>query len=115
MDNIQERYKAGCRNRKIVRLVDFGALELEPGVEGLVHVSQIAYTHVESRRMLGRPNGGGKVLDVKPDERRISPRIKETTENPAGNSIRSHRQQAHTEDHPPITIGELGGDIFKEE
>jgi ribosomal protein S1 len=120
-DNIQERYKAGdVVTGKIVRLVDFGAfVELEPGVEGLVHVSQIAYTHVEKPQDVLEEGQmvEVKVLDVKPDERRISLSIKETTEKPRRefNKEKPQAQQAHTEDHPPITIGELVGDIFKEE
>jgi predicted RNA-binding protein with RPS1 domain len=48
-DNIQDRYKAGqVITGKVVRLVDFGAfVELEPGVEGLVHISQISFEHVD--------------------------------------------------------------------
>jgi len=120
-DNIQERYKAGdIVTGKVVRLVDFGAfVELEPGVEGLVHVSQIAYTHVEKPRDVLEEGQmvEVKVLDVKPDERRISLSIKETTEKPRRefSKERPQAQQVHSEDHPPITIGELVGDIFKEE
>ncbi len=120
-DNIQERYKAGdIVTGKVVRLVDFGAfVELEPGVEGLVHVSQIAYTHVEKPRDVLEEGQmvEVKVLDVKPDERRISLSIKETTEKPRRefSKEKPQAQQVHSEDHPPITIGELVGDIFKEE
>jgi ribosomal protein S1/(E)-4-hydroxy-3-methyl-but-2-enyl pyrophosphate reductase len=120
-DNIQERYKAGdVVTGKVVRLVDFGAfVELEPGVEGLVHVSQIAYTHVEKPQDVLEEGQmvEVKVLDVKPDERRISLSIKETTEKPRRefNKEKAQAQQVHSEDHPPITIGELVGDIFKED
>lgn len=120
-DNIQERYKAGdIVTGKVVRLVDFGAfVELEPGVEGLVHVSQIAYTHVEKPQDVLEEGQmvEVKVLDVKPDERRISLSIKETTEKPRRefSKEKPQAQQVHSEDHPPITIGELVGDIFKEE
>lgn len=67
------------------RLVDFGAfVEVAPGVEGLVHVSQIAH------RRIGTPHEvlkegqqvNVKVLDVNVAEKRISLSIKETEEAP---------------------------------
>jgi len=67
------------------RLVDFGAfVEVAPGVEGLVHVSQIAH------RRIGTPHEvlkegqqvNVKVLDINVGEKRISLSIKETEEAP---------------------------------
>ena len=119
-DNIQERYKVGdIVTGKVVRLVDFGAfVELEPGVEGLVHVSQIAHAHVEKPQDVLKEGQTVevKVLDVKSDERRISLSIKETIEKPKREFIKEkpQAQQVHSDDQPPITIGELVGDIFKE-
>ncbi len=45
-----EKYSEGqVINGKVVRVLDFGAfVELEPGVDGLIHISQIALKHVES-------------------------------------------------------------------
>jgi ribosomal protein S1 len=119
-DNIRERYSEGdVVTGKVVRLVDFGAfVELEPGVEGLVHISQIAYEHVDKP---GDVLDEGqqvdvKVLDIKPDDRRISLSIKETKEKPKREEPRQKLQEqtVHSDD-PPLTIGELVGDIFKEE
>src|SRR5574338_131096 len=44
---VQERYPVGTRVRgRVVSLTDYGAfIELEPGVEGLVHVSEMSWTH----------------------------------------------------------------------
>jgi len=44
-DSIPERYKAGDRVRgTVTRLTDFGAfLELEPGVEGMIHISEMSW------------------------------------------------------------------------
>jgi ribosomal protein S1/(E)-4-hydroxy-3-methyl-but-2-enyl pyrophosphate reductase len=120
-DNVDERYAVGdIVSGKIVRLVDFGAfVELEPGVEGLVHISQIAYEHVEKPQDVLEEGQtvDVKVLDIKPGDRRISLSIKETTEKPVREERRerSQSQQVHGEDQPPITIGELVGDIFNEE
>ena len=47
-DNIEEKYPVGLiLERKVVRIRPFGAfVELEPGVDGLVHISQVALTRV---------------------------------------------------------------------
>ena len=119
-DNIQGKYSAGeIITGKVVRLVDFGAfVELEPGVEGLVHISQIAYEHIERPEDVLQEGQQVevKVLDIKPDDRRISLSIKETTEKPKQEDNRAKRQDqsVHSED-PPLTIGELVGDIFNQE
>ncbi len=44
--NIQERYKIGDQAKgKVVSLMDYGAfVELEPGVEGLIHISEMSWT-----------------------------------------------------------------------
>lgn len=67
----------------VKRLVSYGAfVEVLPGVEGLVHISRISHDHI------GTPNevlSEGqtvevKVLDVNPDDKRLSLSIKDLTE-----------------------------------
>lgn len=120
-DNILEKYEKGqIVEGKVVRLADFGAfVELEPGVEGLVHVSQIAYHHVEKPQ--DELDEGQvvkvKILDIKPEERRISLSIKEAIERPRKEEKKSRAKQqpVHTDNEEPITtIGDLVGDILRE-
>ena len=78
---VAQRYPMGSRvTGKVVRLTDFGAfIELEPGVDGLLHVSQM------STRPIGRPDELVSVGDeltllvirVDPNERRIGLSLKE--------------------------------------
>jgi small subunit ribosomal protein S1 len=78
---VAQRYPMGSRvTGKVVRLTDFGAfVELEPGVDGLLHISQMAH------RPIGRPeevvNVGDElallVIRVDPHERRIGLSLKE--------------------------------------
>src|SRR2546426_349705 len=78
---VQQRYPMGSRvTGKIVRLTDFGAfVELEPGVDGLLHISQM------SNRPIGRPDELVSVGDeltllvirVDANERRIGLSLKE--------------------------------------
>jgi small subunit ribosomal protein S1 len=75
------RYPMGSRvTGKVVRLTDFGAfVELEPGVDGLLHISQMA------NRPISRPDEivnvgdelGLLVIRVDPNERRIGLSLKE--------------------------------------
>ncbi|MCM0582251.1 30S ribosomal protein S1 [Weissella diestrammenae] len=70
----------------VKRVVDFGAfVEVFPGVEGLVHVSQISHQHVDnpSDVLKAGDKVQVKVLEVNPDKQRLSLSIKALTEAPA--------------------------------
>ncbi|MDR1606039.1 MAG: 30S ribosomal protein S1 [Streptococcaceae bacterium] len=70
----------------VKRITDFGAfVEIFPGVEGLVHISQISWDRVENAKDVLSVGQAVqvKVLDVKPSEERISLSIKALTEAPA--------------------------------
>lgn len=70
----------------VKRLAAFGAfVELAPGVEGLVHVSQIAHKHVATPHEVLKEGQEVqvKVLDFNAGEKRVSLSIKETEEAPA--------------------------------
>ena len=71
-----EKYAVGSIvEGKVVRMVPFGAfVELEPGVDGLVHISQIANKHVvkpEDELKVGEIINV-KVLEVNPEQKKIS-------------------------------------------
>ncbi|UVI32371.1 30S ribosomal protein S1 [Paenibacillus spongiae] len=67
------------------RIVTFGAfVEIAPGVEGLVHISQLAHRHVATPHEVVTEGQEvkAKVLDFNPAEKRVSLSIKETEEAP---------------------------------
>ncbi|MBU2482907.1 MAG: 30S ribosomal protein S1 [Proteobacteria bacterium] len=71
---------------KVVSLTDYGAfIELEEGVEGLIHVSEMSWTrkirHPSQMVTVGE-EVEAVVLDLKPENRRISLGIKQTVDNP---------------------------------
>jgi len=86
-ESISERYPSGARIiGRVVSVTDYGAfVELEPGVEGLIHISEMTW----SRRMK-HPSKVVKVgdqvesvvLDVKPRDRRVSLGIKQLEADP---------------------------------
>ncbi len=86
-ETIQLRYRMGDRVRgKVVFAAEFGVfVELEPGIEGLVHVSELSW--VKNFRHPSEVVSVGSdievaVLGVKPKERRISLSLKQIQENP---------------------------------
>src|SRR2546427_305025 len=80
-DSVTQRYPMGSRvTGKVVRLTDFGAfVELEPGVDGLLHISQMSNRPISSPAEI--VNVGDEltlmVIRVDPNERRIGLSLKE--------------------------------------
>ena len=85
-DNIEERAAVGSVLDGLVkRLTTFGAfVELFPGVEGLVHISQIAHQHIATPHEVLKEGQKVqvKVLEVHPEQQRISLSIKALQEAP---------------------------------
>ena len=82
-----EKYPLGSRvTGRIVSLTDYGAfVELEEGIEGLIHVSEMSWTrkirHPSKVVSVGE-QVDAIVLDIKPDSRRISLGMKQVAPNP---------------------------------
>jgi len=82
-----EKYAVGSRvTGKVVSLTDYGSfVELEEGIEGLIHVSEMSWTR-KVRHPSKVVSVGEKVdavvLDIKPDSRRISLGMKQVVPNP---------------------------------
>lgn len=86
-DNIGAKYPVGSRLRgKVVNLVPYGAfVEIEQGVEGLVHVSEISWTKRIARASDVLSVGQEVdvvVLNVNKEEQKIALGIRQTEENP---------------------------------
>lgn len=82
-----DRYPAGGKYKgKVVGVVDYGAfVELEPGIEGLVHVTEMSWakkpTH-PSKVVKAGEEVDVVVLDIKPSDRRVSLGIKQAQPDP---------------------------------
>jgi len=112
----------------VKRLVSFGAfVEVAPGVEGLVHISQISHSHIGTPHEVLKEGQEVqvKVLDLNADEKRVSLSIKETQDAPAaapkadrperGDRPRRDREPSYSEFAPKneslnLTLGERFGD-----
>ncbi|EFR31955.1 30S ribosomal protein S1 [Eremococcus coleocola] len=86
-DDIEEKAGQGAVLKGTVkRLTDFGAfVEVFPGVEGLVHISQISHEHIATPadKLEEGQEIDVKVLSVDPEEHRLSLSIKALEEAPA--------------------------------
>lgn len=86
-ENITERFPEGEKvSGKVTNLVDYGAfVELDPGVEGLVHISEMSWTR-KLRHPKQMVNTGDEVevviLGIDADRKRISLGMKQVSPNP---------------------------------
>lgn len=114
-ENIAGEVKAGDIREGIVkRLVTFGAfVEILPGVEGLVHVSQIANRHVKNPNEVLEMGQEVKVkvLEVHVAEKRISLSIKEALEE--DNVTEDYSQYEPNADSATFQLSDIIGEQLK--
>jgi small subunit ribosomal protein S1 len=86
-DKVGSEFNAGdIVTGSVKRLAAFGAfVEIAPGVEGLVHISQIAHRHIATPHEVLKEGQEVqvKILEINSAEKRVSLSIKETEEAPA--------------------------------
>ncbi len=122
-DNVENEYPIGTTiSGKVSRILDFGAfVELQPGVEGLVHISELDYKRVN--RVADVLSVGQeidvKVLEVDPNRKRVSLSLKAL--KPAPKSAEPEQQEEEPESPPPVRkrkeplkggIGSGSGQLF---
>ena len=93
--SVQAKYPIGTRLKgEITNITDYGAfVELEDGVEGLIHVSEMSWTkkNVHPGKIVSTSQEVDvEVLDVDPEKRRISLGLKQTQDNPWNAFLAEH-------------------------
>ncbi|MDR1977759.1 MAG: S1 RNA-binding domain-containing protein [Synergistaceae bacterium] len=126
--DIEERYKKGQDiTVKVVRLAEFGAfVEVEEGVEGLIHISQLSAKRVEKPGdvLQEKQEVTARIIEVNPDQRRMRLSISALEEQ----EIRASREEenkkrgaarADQEKHQKVMQEEVAnytmGDLFKDQ
>ena len=113
--NIEEKATKGAvLNGKVQRLVPFGAfIEVFPGIEGLVHISQISHKHINTPHEVLKEGQEVqvKVLEVNADDKRLSLSIKELQENP--NAVEEIDYEL-PEENVGFSMGDVIGDKLKD-
>jgi small subunit ribosomal protein S1 len=94
-DGVEAKYPVGAKfTGRITNITDYGAfVELEPGVEGLVHVSEMSWTkkNVHPGKIVSTSQEVDVVvLDVDPSKRRVSLGLKQALQNPWEKFIAEH-------------------------
>ena len=119
---VAERFQPGARiPGVVVRLTDFGAfINLAPGIDGLVHVSQVSEQRITHVRDVLTPGQGVEVtvLAVEPEKRRVSLSMRESTGEPSIPPSRVSREDGpprarggdRDRSRPPRDRGGRGGD-----
>ena len=95
---IDERYEVGqIVKGKVVQIKDYGAfVELAPGLDGLVHISEVAHKRVNkiSDELSIGQEVDAKILDIDKEKRRISLSIKACIEPPTPEEIEAQKAAA---------------------
>jgi small subunit ribosomal protein S1 len=86
-EGVEAKYPVGAKFKgRVTNIADYGAfVELEPGIEGLVHVSEMSWTkkNVHPGKIVSTSQEVEvMVLDVDPQKRRISLGLKQCLDNP---------------------------------
>jgi len=92
------------------RLVSFGAfVEVYPGVEGLVHISQISTRHIATPSEVLKVNQEVKVkvLDMKPEQKRISLSIREAEEAKQREIEKVEKKEEESSSGLNVTLGDV--------
>jgi len=94
-DGVEAKYPVGTKFvGRVTNIADYGAfVELEPGIEGLVHVSEMSWTkkNVHPGKIVSTSQEVEvMVLDVDPQKRRISLGLKQCLDNPWDTFLAEH-------------------------
>ncbi len=99
---INEKYEVGqLVSGKVVQIKEYGAfVELEPGLDGLVHISEIAYkrvTDINEELTVGQ-TVEAKILEIDTEKKRISLSIKATLPEPVKEEVPEEAPAEATEE-----------------
>ncbi|MGM0420526.1 MAG: 30S ribosomal protein S1, partial [Bacillota bacterium] len=119
----KKHYEGEIITGKITKIVDFGAfMEVEDGIEGLIHISQLSNRHVKTADevvTVGEEREA-KIINIDPEQKRVGLSIKELEEpkeqKPKSSSSSQSKQddsESESEEDMPsgATIGERLGDL----
>ncbi|CCU79483.1 SSU ribosomal protein S1p [Halanaerobium saccharolyticum subsp. saccharolyticum DSM 6643] len=125
-----KHYEGEVIEGKITKLVDFGAfMEVEKGIEGLIHISQLSHRHVKTADEVVNVGDKreAKIINIDADQERVGLSLKELEEKPepkqessssskSSNQSRSSKSKSSNNDDSSssggATIREIVGDIF---
>ncbi|MFW5986252.1 MAG: 30S ribosomal protein S1, partial [Halanaerobiales bacterium] len=123
----ERHYEGEIVDGKITKIVDFGAfMEIEDGIEGLIHISQLSRRHVKTpdEVVTVGEERKAKIINIDAEQKRVGLSLKELEDDePAKKESKSKTKNESSPDNTDedvdtpsgATIGELVGDIFDKE
>jgi len=115
---VPAKYPVGQKiNGTVTNITDFGLfVEVEEGIEGLVHVSEISRKKIKSPSELFKEGDTieAKVIHVSADERRLGLSIKQTTEEAAGGAGGARKGKSFGGGSGADIAGSTLGDLLRE-
>ncbi len=116
-EKVEQQLQVGDTVKGIVRrMVSFGAfIEVADGVEGLVHISQIANRHIgtPSEVLTEGEEVEAKVLDINKEEKRISLSIRALLQEDSGQENYEEYEKMKEEESTGFSLGDMIGDQLK--
>jgi len=116
-DEFVDKYSVGDHvEGTITKTVSFGAfMEIENGIEGLIHISQLAQRHVETPDEVVKKGDKvtAKIININENERKVGLSLKEMEEEKQKKEAKEITDQAKEEGN--ITIGDMVGDLFEKD
>ena len=121
-DFARKHYEGEVIQGRITKLVDFGAfMEVEDGIEGLIHISQLSHKHVKTPDEIVEvgEERDAKIINIDPEQKRVGLSLKELEEKPSASekkeqsesSSQSEREEVKEDMPSGATIGERLGDL----
>ncbi len=110
-NNISSSHKVGSVvSGEVVRLTDFGAfIQLDSGIEGLVHISQISDDHIKHPKDVLEKGQkvDVKILNINTAEQKISLSIKEAKDDKI---VEQNVEEFSNQGNASVTLGDIFGD-----
>ncbi|ADQ14969.1 bifunctional 4-hydroxy-3-methylbut-2-enyl diphosphate reductase/30S ribosomal protein S1 [Halanaerobium hydrogeniformans] len=128
----EKHYEGEVVEGKITKIVDFGAfMEVEKGIEGLIHISQLSHRHVKTADEVVSVGDvkEAKIINIDAEQERVGLSLKELEEKPetkkstspsssSSSSSQSSKGKSEKDDESAstggATIREIVGDIFEQ-
>ncbi len=122
----EKHYEGEIVEGKITKIVDFGAfMEIEDGIEGLIHISQLSHRHVKTADEVVEvgETREAKIINIDAEQERVGLSLKELEEKPepkeeSKKPEKSSSQKSKKKEEEPssggATIREIVGDIFEQ-
>lgn len=109
--DMERRYPVGTRvNGKVTNVTDFGVfVEIENGVEGMIHVSQLSRERVENPRDLLQPGAAveAEILQIDVREHRIALSVRSLLDTQDKAEMRQYMSKGPATASPRTTLGDL--------